>query len=103
MTKIYYNQNEINGLISSNFENSVNNLQKAISISNQLDIPSDFEYKKYLKNLDDKLQEDLDKMKLISNKIYKSSKLFSETSNELSSNLYDIEDYSILLRESAIK
>ena len=42
-------------------------------------------------------------MKLISNKIYKSSKLFSETSNELSSNLYDIEDYSILLRESAIK
>lgn len=103
MTKIYFNESSLNRLINVGLDNSINNLRSAIETSSMLYIPYYFNYRSYLKSLDDNLKSDLNTIIDIYNKIKNSSINFSNINDNLNSKVNGIENYSISLRQSAIK
>ena len=62
-----------------------------------------FKYRSYLKSLDDNLKVTLNSVSGIYNTIKNSSKVYSNIANETNSQVNGIENYSISLRQSAIK
>lgn len=103
MSKIYFDESSLTRLVNVGLDNSINNLRKAIEISSMLYIPYDFKYINYLKSLDDNLKANLNSISGICNTIKNSSKAYSNISNETNSQVSGIENYSISLRQSAIK
>ena len=103
MAKICFDENSLNRLVNVGLDSSINNLRKAIEISSMLYIPYDFRYRSYLKSLDDNLKANLNSLNSIYNTIKSSSKVYSNIENETNSQVSDIENYSISLRQSAIK
>lgn len=103
MAKIYFDKNNLKCLVSPDLEKSINNLKKAVSTSNMLYIPYDFNYRNYLQSLGSKLQRNIDTINNINNIIKNSSKAYSNINNDISDQISDIENYSISLRQSAIK
>lgn len=103
MTKIYFDESGLTRLVNGGLYNSINNLRKAIEISGMLYIPYDFNYRNYLKSLDDNLKSDLNIINNVYNTIKNSSSNFSNIKDNLNSKVNGIENYSISLRQSAIK
>lgn len=103
MAKIYFDESSLNRLVNVGLDNSINNLRKAIEISSMLYIPYDFKYRSYLKTLDDNLKLNLNSINGIYNTIKNSSRTYSKINNDINSEIRDIENYSISLRQSAIK
>ena len=103
MTKIYYEETGINNLIKPKLENSINNLKDSIKLSNQLYIPYAFRYRNYLNLLKDSLKTDLNTINQIYEFISKSSNGFQNINDKLNLGIYNIDNYSISLRQSAIK
>ena len=103
MSKIYFDESSLNRLVNVGLDNSINNLRKAIEISSMLYIPYDFKYRSYLKSLDDNLKANLNSINNIYSTIKNSSKVYSNINNEVNSQVAGIENYSIALRQSAIK
>ena len=103
MAKIYFDESSLNRLVNVGLDSSINNLRKAIEISSMLYIPYDFKYRSYLKSLDDNLKVTLNSVSGIYNTIKNSSKVYSNIENEINSQVNGIENYSISLRQSAIK
>lgn len=103
MAKVYYDERNLSGLVNVGLESSINTLTKAIDISSVLYIPYDFKYRSYLKSLDDNLKENLNSINKIYSTINESSKVYSNISDSVNSGVNGIENYSISLRQSAIK
>lgn len=103
MSKIYFDESSLTRLVNVGLDNSINNLRKAIETSSMLYIPYDFKYRNYLKSLDDNLNANLNSISGIYNTIKNSSKAYSNIANETNSQVSGIENYSISLRQSAIK
>lgn len=103
MTKIYFDESGLQRLVNSNLEKSINNLEKIVETSSILSIPYDFKYRNYLQTLDNSIKEDLEKVKNVYNIIKKSSNVFINVKDELESDISNIENYSVSLRQSAIK
>lgn len=103
MAKIYYDEGNLNRLVNVGLESSINNLRKAIETSSMLYIPYEFRYRGYLKSLDDNLKANLNSINGIYSTLKESSKVYSNISNSINSDVSGIENYSISLRQSAIK
>lgn len=103
MVKIYYDEGNLNRLVNVGLDSSINNLRKAIEISSMLYIPHDFKYRSYLKSLDDNLKVTLNSVNGIYGTLKESSKVYSNISNSINSDVSGIENYSISLRQSSIK
>ena len=103
MTKINFNEREIARLINQDLYDSINNLNQAVRLSSGLSIPSSFDYKKYLTTLDDELKKDLKVLVDIYNVIQDSTKTYSKINDEVIFSVKSIENYSVPLRNSAIK
>ncbi len=100
---IYFEESELNNLINGRLECAKNNLNRANRISNQLNIPNDFKYRIYLYNLKNSLNSDYSDVNNILNIIKNSSRSFNNIENDLNYSLSGIENYSINMRQSAIK
>ena len=98
-----YDERNLNRLVNVGLESSINNLRNAIETSSMLNIPYDFKYRSYLKSLDDNLKNNLSGINNIYSIIKNSSKVYSNISNSVDSDLSGIENYSISLRQSAIR
>jgi len=103
MTKIYLDNSSSNSYVTDNLGNAITNLKASKSLASILDVPYDFEYKNYLRKLDDGLQVDLNIINGIYKKIKNDSKKYISIRDEFEKNLSGIENYSISLRKSAIK
>ena len=103
MTKIYLDNNSSNSYVTDNLSNAITNLKASKSLASVLNIPYGFEYKNYLRKLDDNLQTDLNIINGIYKKIKNDSKKYIKIRDEFENNLNGIENYSISLRQSAIK
>ena len=103
MAKIYYDERNLNRLVNVGLESSINNLRNAIETSSMLNVPYDFKYRSYLKSLDDNLKNNLSSINNIYSTLKNSSKVYSNISNSVNSDVSGIENYSISLRQSAIK
>lgn len=100
---IYFEESGLNNLINGRLECAKNNLNRANRISNQLNIPNDFKYRIYLYNLKNSLNSDYSDVNNILNIIKNSSRSFNNIENDLNYSLSGIENYSINMRQSAIK
>lgn len=103
MTKIYLDENSFKNYVNSYLENAISLVNSSKNIAKSLNIPYDFDYRSYLKNLDDGLSEDLNDLNIIYNKIKTHSSYYSYANNDLYEELRGIENYSISIRQSAIK
>lgn len=103
MTKIYLDETSIKNYINGSLENAITRLKEAKSVANALSIPYEFNYRSYLKNLDEKIDSDLDSIGEVYNKIKEHSKRYSNINNDVNNSISEIENYSISLRQSAIK
>ena len=103
MAKIYFDEGNLIRLVNVGLESSINNLRDAIGTSSMLSVPYDFKYRSYLKSLDDNLKNNLSAINNIYSTIKESTKTYSNISNNVNSDTSGIENYSISLRQSAIK
>lgn len=103
MTKIYYEDTGINNLVKPRLENSINSLKSSIKLSSQLYIPYGFRYRNYLNSLNDNLKSDLNIISDVYDFIKRSSNGFQNINDRLNLDIYNIDNYSISLRQSAIK
>ena len=103
MAKIYFEESNLNRLVNVGLESSINNLRKAIETSSMLSIPYEFKCRSYLNSLDNNLKTNLNTINSVYNTIKDSAKTYSNISNDVNSNVSGIENYSISLRQSAIK
>ena len=103
MAKINFDETSLKNHINGNIESSILALKNAKYIASILSVPYEFDYSSYLKNLDDNINSDLNEINEIYNKIKRHSKKFSNINNELKNDIIEIENYSISLRQSAIK
>lgn len=105
MTKIYYDDSSLSGYISEGLKKAVSALERAKAIANALSVPWDFYYnsKNYLYSLDDKIKSDIDRVSGVHKRITNLSKAYNLIGDELNQNVSGIENYSISLRQSAIK
>lgn len=103
MAKIYFDDTNLNRFVNVGLDSSIDNIRRAIEISSMLYIPYDFKYRDYLKSLDDNLKNDLNTVNGVYSTIKSSSKTYSNIDNDVNSQIKGIENYSISLRQSAIK
>lgn len=103
MTKIYLDDNGLKNYVNNYLGSAISLVNSSRNIAKSLSIPYDFDYRSYLKNLDDKLTEDLNELNRVYNKIKTHFDYYSYANNDLYEDLRGIENYSISLRQSAIK
>lgn len=103
MTKINFDETNLSMFVNKGLESSISNLKKAVSISSVLSIPYEFKYRSYLKSLDDNLKETLGDISNVYNSVKNSSTAYSYITDEVNSKVTEVENYTISLRQSAIK
>ena len=103
MAKIYLDENGVKNYVNNYLESAISLVNNSKNIAKSLSIPYDFDYRRYLKDLDDKLTEDLNELNRVYNKIKTHSAYYTYANNDLYEDLRGIENYSISLRQSAIK
>lgn len=103
MAKINFDETSLKNYINGNFDSSILALKNAKYIASILSVPYEFDYNNYLKKLDDNINADLNAINEIYNKIKRHSKQFSNINSELNNDIIGIENYSVSLRQSAIK
>ncbi len=103
MAKIYFEEEGLERLVNTGLYNCLEKIEKAIQISNTLSVPSGFIYSQNLNSLDEGFKSNFNSIKSVYNVIKGSNKKISEINNELNFDISSIENYSIPLRQSAIK
>ena len=103
MSKIYLDEMRFKSYINNNLEKSISLLKEIMNIAKSLDIPYDFDYKNYLKNLDDSVKSNLDVIYNLHEKIKGDCKQYNNINDDVNNRVGGIENYSISLRQSAIK
>lgn len=103
MTKIYFDEESLARLVNTGLYNSLDKIKNAIQISSSLSIPSGFMYKQSLNSLDENLKSNFNSINSVYNTIKNSTTRFSQINSELNYSISNIENYSIPMRQSAIK
>lgn len=103
MTKIYLVNTSVKNYLNNNLTNAINLLKQATSTASVLDVPYDFDYRDYTKNIEDNLTSELNQLKTVYNKIKNGLDGYNGINNDVNDKLGDIENYSISLRKSAIR
>ena len=103
MTKIYLVNTSVKNYLNNNLTNAINLLKQATSTASVLDVPYDFDYRDYTKNIEDNLTSELNQLKTVYNKIKNGLDGYNDINNDVNDKLSDIENYSISLRKSAIR
>ena len=103
MSKLTYNRNVCSGVIIPNLASAVRNLNLVQNAMNSINLPSDFIYKTYINDLATNIKNYSSELNKLSDKIEKSLKSFGSIEQDVSDKLFNIENYSISIRNSAIK
>lgn len=103
MTKIYLDEMTLKKYVYGNLENTISILKDGKNIAKSLNIPYDFKYRTYLKNLDDSIVQELNSLDAVYNIIKNHSSMYSKVNDDITSELDSIENYNISLRQTAIK
>ena len=102
MTKILVNNNGINTYVIPTIDDGIDELVKAITNSENLDVPYGFSHKTYLKNLANAIREQKNECIRIKDKLRTNVGYFNTASADIVSNLNNIEDVPIKKRNSII-
>lgn len=103
MSKIYFDETSFNRMLNERLETTISLLNEAKYIAGALNIPYDFNYRNYLNKLDDNIKQDMNTINVVYIKIKDDAKKYTLINDELNKNISAIEDYSISLRQSAVK
>lgn len=103
MSKINFNETNINRLITPNLSSCMNNLSTAIRIVKNLNIPYDFKYRSYLKSLDENLQKDLNSINAIYNSVKEDLVTINRICERVEQSINGIDNISIPLRQNPFK
>ena len=103
MAKLNYDKSSAENLVNSNLDNSINDLKSISSVFNQTIIPYDFAYKTYLTQTSEVIKSYISEISNLNQKMRNSYKTLSNINEEIKKELSGIENYSISLRQSAIK
>lgn len=103
MTKIYLEDTSVKKYLDNNLANAINLLKQTINTAGILDVPYDFDYRDYTKNMGDNLDLDLNELKGVYNKIKNGYDGCNNLNNDINDKVSEIENYSISLRKSAIR
>ena len=103
MSKIYFDETSFNRLLNERLERTVSLLNEARYVAASLNIPYNFNYRSYLQKLDDNIKQDMNTINTVYNKIKGDAKKYGLINDEVNSSISGIENYSISLRQSAIK
>ena len=103
VSKINFNETNINRLITPNLSSCMNNLSTAIRIVKNLNIPYDFKYRNYLKSLDENLQKDLNSINVIYNSVKEDLVDINRICERVEQSINGIDNISIALRQNPFK
>lgn len=103
VSKINFNETNINRLITPNLSSCMNNLSTAIRIVKNLNIPYDFKYRSYLKSLDENLQKDLNSISTIYNSVKEDLVTINRICERVEQSINGIDNISIPLRQNPFK
>lgn len=102
MTKLYFNNSNLNRDVKPSIVATVDNLSKVINDSNSLVIPGGFEYARELKELSYDIQKIKDELTKVNEWIDFSNRNYDNTINEINDSLKQIDDLEINVREKLV-
>lgn len=103
MAKLNYDKSNAENLVNTYLDSSISNLKNVLSVFNQSSVPYDFKYKNYLTQTSEKISTYINEINNLNQKMRNSYKTFSSINDASKNDLIGIENYSISLRQSAIK
>lgn len=103
MARMNCDRSNAESLVNSRLDNSITNLKNISSVFNQTVIPYDFKYKTYLTQTSEAIISYINEVNSLNQKMRDSYKTLSNINEEIKRELSGIENYSISLRQSAIK
>jgi len=102
MTKLYFDSNKINNNLLPQLLDSKKKLETLLKDLNSMNIPYDFSYRNYLKNLISKIESYIKKVKYMEDKIEYSNKQNVKLKDDFNFGFSQIEKNDIKIRESLI-
>ena len=103
MTKLYFDDNLVTRSLLPKLEDSIESLNKIISIIDDMNIPYDFSYRQYIKDMRDTLNARKKDMNNLVSNINSSRKAYSSTFDNINNSINRIDSFSIKRRTKIIR